>query len=180
MVKIKICGLTTPADYNLVVECQTDFTGFIFYQESSRYINPQKVKDIITKGARGNHQKVGIFVNETPKIVQEVYRYVGLDIVQLHGDESPAYCRSLNLPLWKVIRVEDRHFLEKMQDFDCPAYLLDTFVKNLYGGSGKVMDLNYARQAVKTGKNIIIAGGMGEDNIVQVFKLKPYAFDVNS
>src|SRR5690625_2932982 len=88
--KIKVCGLTTLADARFVSEAQADFLGFIFYPESPRYIEPAKAGAIIN-WVEGP-EKVGVFVNQPLDDVNEIAKQTGLDLVQLHGMESPGYC----------------------------------------------------------------------------------------
>jgi len=179
MVKVKICGLTNREDYQLAQSLGADYTGFIFYEKSPRFIDKYAAGEIIGDG-KGTHSKVGVFVNEKIKTIQEIYEWVGLDIVQLHGDESPQYCQSLGLPFWKVIRVKDASSLLKMEDYPCSFFLLDTFFSSQYGGTGRCFDMEIAREAIKSGKKIIVAGGIGINNIDKIIELKPFAVDVCS
>jgi phosphoribosylanthranilate isomerase len=180
MVKIKICGLTNQVDYNNAVLFNADYTGFVFYINSKRYIDERKVRDIIEKGPKLNNLKTGIFVNAGIEEVRRIYNIAGLDVVQLHGEESPDYCDSLNLPYWKVIRVENEYSLEYLNDYKCDVFLLDAYSPNLYGGTGKTIDPDLISKAIKTGKKIIVAGGLSIENINEVLELKPYGVDINS
>ncbi len=180
MVKVKICGLTNLADYNAAIRFGADYTGFIFYPQSPRSLSSEKAAKIIRQGLRGSHRKIGVFVNDSIERIRRVYKVVGLDIVQLHGDESPDFCRQLELPYWKAIRIQDEHSLNLMQRHNCRFFLLDTFKKNKYGGTGIMFDLNIGKKAIQSGKKIIIAGGVSAANINRVITLNPFAVDVNS
>ncbi|MCP4218546.1 MAG: tryptophan synthase subunit beta, partial [bacterium] len=179
MVKIKICGLTDKEDYKQAVALGADYTGFIFYPGSPRYIDKYGARAIVA-GEGGSHKKVGVFVNESAEKVREIYDYVGLDLVQLHGDESPEYCESLGLPYWKVIRVKDKSSLDTMDLYKCRVFLLDTFSPAQYGGTGKVFNPDLARGAIEKGNAIVVAGGISPENIAEISALMPYAVDVCS
>ncbi len=188
-VKIKVCGLTRPEDLDCAVSLGADYAGFIFYPPSPRYITPQRAAEIcdLPGPAGRTYQKVGVFVNEYIEIVRDIYHRVGLDIVQLHGDEDPGYVERLGLPCWKAVRVKDRESLRVLADYPCDTFLLDTYVKGTYGGTGKTFDPRLAEALLGTGKKgtgkkIIISGGISSENLQRLFQLPqlPYAVDVNS
>jgi phosphoribosylanthranilate isomerase len=180
MVKIKICGITNSEDYNNTVLLNVDYIGFIFYKESKRFVDSIAAREIIKNGTLNNIKKVGVFVNEDIEKVRDIHRYVGLDIIQLHGGEPPEYCTNLELPYWKAIRVKDQNSIELIHKYDCDTFLLDTYSKKEYGGMGIPFDLSIALKAIKTGKKIIIAGGISVNNVESIIRLSPYAVDINS
>jgi tryptophan synthase beta chain len=181
-IKIKICGITNIEDYRDAVALGADYAGFIFYPDSPRYVSPTLAVKLASEAPEGNHQKVGVFVNEDIDVVRDIYDCVGLDIVQLHGDESPEYVERLGLPCWKAIRVKDRDSLEGMENYPCETILLDTYKKGMYGGTGMSFDPELAVEAAGKGKRIIVSGGIGEENIEEVLKLSNsfYGIDINS
>ncbi|NIM11360.1 MAG: N-(5'-phosphoribosyl)anthranilate isomerase [Candidatus Aminicenantes bacterium] len=184
--KIKLCGITNKRDYRDAVLLGADFVGFIFYPKSPRYVEPERVIEICGQALPGNHRKVGVFVNERIETVRDIFRRVRLDIVQLHGDESPGYAAELGLPYWKAIRVKDRRSLDALRQYNCKTFLLDTYVKGKYGGTGISFDPQLVEEAVKIGKpggiQIIASGGISVENIEILFRLEcpVYAVDVNS
>lgn len=180
MVKIKICGLTREEDYNYALKLGVDFTGFIFYEKSPRHIDKEAAARIIANNPQNNNQKVGVFVNEKIERIHEIYRHTNLDIIQLHGDESPQYCQDLGLPYWKVIRVKNEHSLDLIEQYDCEVILLDTFSEDLYGGTGIAFSRKIAGKSIETGKKIVISGGVSFTNIDSILELLPYAVDINS
>lgn len=180
MVKIKICGLTREEDYKEALKLGVDFTGFIFYEKSPRHVNRDTAALIIANNPQKNSQKVGVFVNDKIETIHEIYRDTNLDIIQLHGDESPQYCQDLGLPYWKVIRVKDEHSLDLIEKYDCEVVLLDTFSEDLYGGTGIAFSRKVAGKAIETGKKIVISGGVSSTNIDGILELLPYAVDINS
>ena len=180
MVKIKICGITNLEDYNHAVTHGVDYTGFIFYTGSPRCIGREAVKKIIDSGKKGTHLKVGVFVNEEQQRVKEIFYRSCLDLVQLHGEESPEYCHELDLPYWKVIRVKDHFSLLHLDELPGETVVLDTYSNKTRGGTGQPFDLELAREVIARGKKIIIAGGVSIDNIDSILSLSPYAVDLSS
>ena len=180
MVKIKICGITNHIDYQAAVNLGIDFTGFIFYESSPRWVNRIKAAEIIKQNPGSKNQKVGVFVNEDIQTIRKIFEYVRLDMVQLHGEETPEYCQKLGLPYWKVIRVKDISSLAQMRAYDCETFLLDTYSSTGYGGTGLVFDLRIAAEAILGGKKIVVSGGISLGNVDNILELSPYAVDINS
>ena len=178
-VKIKICGMTQLKDALFAIEQGADAVGFIFYKKSPRSTTMKTVRDIILKlpPLAGT---VGVFVDETVERVNKVADYCGLDMVQLHGDESPAFCRKIHRRVIKAFRVKDFQSLKKLQKYSVSGFLLDTFSDNLHGGTGKTFDWNLVLPAKKIGP-VILAGGLTPSNIRQaVSQVRPYGVDVCS
>ncbi|MDD8020152.1 MAG: phosphoribosylanthranilate isomerase [Acidobacteriota bacterium] len=179
MVKVKICGLTNLADYKLACQLGADYAGFIFYKNSPRFLEPELARKLVRQ-TKYSAIKVGVFVNEQVSIIREIYDYVGLDIVQLQGDEGPDFCRQLGLPYWKAIRAKDTSDVEKLKKFPGDIFLLDSFSGVAYGGTGKQLARSLLREALKTGKKIVVAGGLSDLNIGEIIKMKPFGVDVCS
>ncbi|MBN2245534.1 MAG: phosphoribosylanthranilate isomerase [Candidatus Aminicenantes bacterium] len=179
MLKVKICGITNAEDYLAAASLGADFVGFVFYGSSLRCVSPQSVQSM-SKQFSLPVKKVGVFVNESIENIKKIVKEAELDIVQLHGDESPDFCRELDLPYWKVIRVRDRKSLEQMNRYDCRTFLLDTFVQDKPGGTSLSFDWKIAREAVANGFQIVIAGGISSENIEALSSLQPYGIDVSS
>lgn len=167
-------------DYNLSLEHGADYTGFIFFEGSPRYVDPLLVKEMRCSGKGRTPQKVGVFVNEEPQKVSDIFHRAGLDLVQLHGEESPEYCSELGLPYWKVIRIRDHLSLKQLGEMPGNTFLLDTYSKAIRGGTGRRFSLQLAREAIDSGKNIIIAGGVSAANLEEILSLSPYGVDVSS
>lgn len=176
MVKVKICGLTRSEDLQQVILQGADYAGFIFYPPSPRYVKPEQVAEMESSSI----QRVGVFVNEAPSNVREIFELARLDLVQLHGEESPEYCAKLNLPYWKAIRVKDSSSLDALDHYSPDNFILDTFSPNLYGGTGKTFNLDLAKQALTKTPRIIIAGGVAVDNLHEILSLQPFGIDVSS
>ena len=179
MAKIKICGVTRLADFRLAQRCGADFIGFVFAPGSPRRIDPETARRIAA-AAPHRSRRVGVFVNEGPRLVREIYRHAGLDLVQLHGEEDPAYCRALGLPYWKAFAAADGAFLGMLHRYDCRTILLDGGDGAGRGGTGRTFDWSFAALAMKTGRRVVVAGGVAADNVAGLLRLGPYAVDVCS
>ena len=180
-VKVKICGITNLADASTAVELGADALGFIF-APSPRQIAPQKVREII-RAIPPFVKTVGVFVNETPATIREVRRHCGLDLVQLHGDESPVFCDELMPYTIKALRIKAESSPQTGRAYQgkVRALLLDTYSKEKAGGTGKTFDWNLAIKIKKMGFPIILSGGLAPSNIVAaIHTVRPYAVDVNS
>ncbi len=174
---IKICGITSINDFDALAALGVDYLGFIFYEKSPRYVAPHKVAEFKSNKVI----KVGVFVNEDVDRIREIYKQAKIDIVQLHGDESPAFCKELGLPFWKVIRVKDESSLNIIDDFpEGTKFLLDTYSKDNYGGTGTSIPIELIEKAYIKTKNIIVAGGIGLANVREVLKVPQIEIDVNS
>jgi phosphoribosylanthranilate isomerase len=126
---------------------------------------------------------VGIFVNQDPIEINKIVRYCGLDLVQLHGDESPDFCNELMPYTIKALRIKNETSLRTAQAYrgKVRALLLDTYSKDKAGGTGEAFDWQLAIKIKKLGIPIILAGGLGPSNIDgAISTVRPYAVDVNS
>ena len=178
-IKVKICGMTQLKDALFAVEQGVDAVGFIFYKKSPRAVTMKTVREIITK-LPPLVDTVGVFVNESAERVNKIADYCGLDLVQLHGEESPAFCRKIRRRVIKAFRVKDLQSIKQLSKFPVSGFLLDTFSDNLHGGTGKTFDWNLALPAKKIGP-VILAGGLTPRNIRQaVRRVRPYGVDVCS
>jgi phosphoribosylanthranilate isomerase len=180
-VKLKICGLTSLADARSALACGATYLGFNFYPPSPRYLTPQTAREIVAELPVGV-VSVGIFVNEpAPAVVLELMRQSGVQLAQLHGDESPEYCRAVGAErVIKALRVGPDFEPQTALAYPATAILLDAFDKQLYGGTGKVADWRVARETARLTR-LFLAGGLSPDNIVEaVHSVQPFAVDVNS
>ena len=192
-VHIKICGITRLGDALLAEKLGAASVGFVFYHKSPRYIVPEKVGDISEK-LGPFIGRLGVFVDEEPSKVIEIFSAAHLTAVQLHGSESPAYIHELKLlrsaaespeaqgiRVIKAFRIGQDFDCGEMAGYDVNAFLLDTFEKgSCYGGTGKTFDWNKALECKKYGR-IILAGGLNPSNVLDaVTTVKPWAVDVSS
>jgi phosphoribosylanthranilate isomerase len=178
--EIKICGITRLEDALCAVTCGADAVGFIFHKESPRYIAPEQAKAIIAQ-LPGEVAKVGVFVNRKTEGVERIVEGCGLDLIQLHGDESPAYCRLF--PPERVIKAVSPRSPEEVRALDVyevRALLVDARDAGRYGGTGKRADWELAASIGKK-HPLILAGGLDESNIAEALvAVSPRAVDINS
>jgi len=178
-VKVKVCGMTSLKDALVAVEGGADAVGFIFYKKSPRSVTMKTVREIVLE-LPPFVDTVGVFVDETAEQVNKIADYCNLDIIQLHGDESPTYCKKIRRKVIKAFRIKDMQSVKKISNFQVSGFLLDTFSEKLHGGTGKVFDWNLALPAKKFGP-VIMAGGLTPNNVQQaVRQIRPYGVDVCS
>ncbi len=178
-IKIKVCGTTNLKDALFAVESGADAIGFIFYKKSPRYILQKDAKDIVAK-LPPFVETVGVFVNETSDRVNRIAEQCKLTAIQLHGDESSAFCRRIKRRVIKAFRVKDTNSFKGMADYDVSGFLLDSYNEESKGGTGKTFDWNLALRAKKQGP-IILAGGLNPYNVyTAIHRVKPYGVDVCS
>lgn len=180
-VKVKICGITAYEEAAAAVDLGVDALGFIF-AESPRQITPQKARAIISE-LPPLVKTVGVFVNDTPVIIREIMHHCGLDLIQLHGDESPYLCSSLMPYTIKALRIKDESSAQASLAYygKVRALLLDTYAEDKAGGTGRTFDWKLARKVKKLQLPIILSGGLTASNIQEAIRtVKPYTVDVNS
>jgi phosphoribosylanthranilate isomerase len=180
MTQIKICGITNIDDALCAAACGADAVGFIFHPASPRCIAPERVKEIIA-ALPGGIAKVGVFVNRGAEEVARMADDCGLDLIQLHGDESPEYCR--RFPPERVIKAVSPRTAEELREldaYDVRAFLADFREPGRYGGTGKQADWNLAAMLGRE-RPLILAGGLTEENIAEAIEaVAPQAVDINS
>lgn len=180
MTKIKICGITNIDDALNAVELGADALGFVFYSKSKRYIEPAKASEI-TEIIPPFIKKVGVFSNGDQGLISSIVQEAGLDLIQIHGDETPGYCDKLEYPYIKAFRLKDEHSLGDVKKYKTNYILFDTFSKDEYGGTGKAFDWNILKDHPFENKYVIISGGLNPENVDEaVTLLRPYAVDVSS
>ena len=178
-VKVKVCGMTSLKDALVAVEEGADAVGFIFYKKSPRSVTMKIVREIVLE-LPPFVDTVGVFVDETAVQINKIADYCNLDIIQLHGDESPTFCKRIRRKVIKAFRIKDMQSVKKISSFQVSGFLLDTFSENLHGGTGKVFDWNLVLPAKKFGP-VIMAGGLTPNNVQQaVRQVRPYGVDVCS
>lgn len=179
MVKVKICGITSLEDALAAVEAGADALGFVFYPPSPRHILPEQAAEIIRR-LPPFVQTVGLFVNAELSIVNATADRCGLDVVQLHGDESPGYCESVRRRVIKAFRVRDISSLDSLPQYQVSGCLLDAWSPAAPGGTGQSFNWEIAAAAAAQ-RPIILAGGLTPDNVAEaVRRVQPYAVDVSS
>jgi phosphoribosylanthranilate isomerase len=179
MIPIKICGITNLEDARFAVNSGASALGFIFYDKSPRYILPETASQIAAD-LKGQVSFTGVFVNKTLDYIHAVKEEMGLNFIQLHGNETPEYCRAVQLPVIKVFRVAPDFDVETMRSYDVHAFLFDTYEKGKPGGTGDIFNWNLIFD-LQTDTPIILSGGLGVENILDAINaVCPSAVDVNS
>ena len=179
--EVKVCGITECEDALMAVKLGAGALGFIF-APSPRRILPEKVRSIIS-AIPPFVKTVGVFVNEEAAAIRELINYCGLDLVQLHGDEPPDFCRALMPYTIKAVRIRGDSGPPMCSAYqtNVRALLLDTYVKDKAGGTGKTFDWQLAIKIKEAGIPLILSGGLGPGNIEEAIRVvRPYAVDVNS
>lgn len=179
--KIKICGIRRSEDVEIVNEFLPDYIGFILVPASKRYVSPEKIVEL-KKNLDPRIKTVGVVVNESVEKLGEIRKICGLDVIQLHGEESPEFCKELGGRIWKAIRVKDEdcvEILEKYAEYT-ELLLLDTYVEGTHGGTGQAFDWDLI-DFLSADYNIGLAGGITRENAsLAKKKVNPLLIDVAS
>ena len=180
MTQIKICGITNIEDACFAAASGADAIGFIFHPPSPRYVTPERVKKIIAELPYAIIT-VGVFVNLDVLEVKRIMNLCGLDMVQLHGTESPAYCGQFpRAQVIKAIALRGEDDLAQLRHYAVKAMLVDAYDPKLHGGTGERADWRLAAK-VKEHHPLILAGGLSLANIQEAIKaVSPDAVDINS
>jgi phosphoribosylanthranilate isomerase len=181
MTLVKICGVTNLEDALAAVEAGADLLGFNFYRRSPRYLSPEDARRIVERLPE-TVEGVGVFVNEPADEVESIAREAGLGTVQLHGDETPDFCRSLRgLKTIKALRVRQGFDAAACALYPVDAVLLDAYAVDAFGGTGHTFDWTLARQARAKVARLFLAGGLTPDNVAEAVRaVRPHAVDVCS
>ena len=176
---VKICGMTRAQDAELAAGLGASALGFVFWPNSPRYVSAE-VAQAIVANVPANVLKVGVFVDQPVDEVARIMDEVGLDVAQLHGHESPEYCRRLQRTIFKAIGMTDNGSIQ-IDDFDADVVLLvDAHDPARLGGTGKTVNWDSAR-AIAATRRTILAGGLNAANIkLAVRSVRPYGVDVSS
>jgi phosphoribosylanthranilate isomerase len=185
MLKIKVCGMVDHINTGRIARTLPDFIGYIFYRGSKRYVG-RRPDESLFRNIPSGIMKTGVFVNEKPDIIIETAKSYGLDLIQLHGDESAEYCDSLHKAGVTIIKAFgissnfDFMTLEKYYEV-CKYFLFDTKTVS-GGGSGSKFDWTKIEE-YQLGKPFFLSGGIGPDDVALVRQIKHrslFAIDINS
>lgn len=175
MVKVKICGLRRMDDIDYVNELKPDYAGFVF-AKSKRQVTAEYARQFVEKLDR-DIQAVGIFVDEDMAAVKEIAAYVGLEVLQFHGSETPEYVKAFSgITVWKAACIKSPEDLRPLGRYEVDALLLDSSS----AGSGQCFNGDIIK-GYKPEKPIILAGGLDPSNIASaIAEVRPYGVDVSS
>ncbi|MBT2794655.1 phosphoribosylanthranilate isomerase [Paraburkholderia strydomiana] len=184
--RIKLCGLSKPADVSCAIDLGADAIGLVFYPPSPRSVSVAQAVELV-------HQVppfvsvVGLFVNPTPDWMREVVSNVGLSLLQFHGDETANQCESLasvaGLPWLRALRVaadtQPADLVKSVLNYSAAnGFLFDTHVEG-YGGGGKVFD--WSLIPAELARRAVLSGGLNAQNVSDaIHRVRPYAVDVSS
>ena len=181
MVKVKVCGITSPEDARVAADAGADAIGLVF-AESPRRVSVERAREIAAALPQ-DILKVGVFVNEEPGEVLRIASEVGLDCAQLHGDEPPeavAAIRGCGVGVMKALRVRDAEALAEIETYEADLFLLDAWSAKARGGTGERFDWELAK-SLKGRDNIVVSGGLGPGNVREAIEyFEPYGVDASS
>lgn len=181
MSRIKICGLTTQKDIEIVNKYKPDYIGFVF-SKSPRQVNFDKAQALKNNLDRSIYS-IGVFVNEAVELIEKLWRCRIIDMIQLHGDEDDEYIKRLKMlvkcKIIKAVRVKNSDQILNEEQKKCDFLLLDAYDKNAYGGNGKKFNWDLIPNELV--KPYFLAGGLNIDNVTKAIKtLNPFCVDVSS
>ena len=185
-IRIKMCGTTREEDARAAVAAGVDALGFIFVAASPRRVTPEQAAKL-TEVLPPFIARVGVFRDADEEKIKRIVDQCGLTQVQLHGSESPAFCRRLRswrrgVSICKAVRVGRAAEPAQFQAFHgaVDSVLLDTYVKGTAGGTGRCFDWT-AVASLGITEPLILAGGLHAGNVVAAIgAVRPYAIDINS
>ena len=185
-IRIKVCGVTRLEDALCAAAAGVDALGFIFYPKSPRFIAPEEARQIIEQ-LPPFIDTVGVFVDREREEAEEIIRYCRLGYAQLHGQESPKYCERLlrfvsPCQVIKAFRVGPHTTAEEFEPYTpfAKAFLLDTYDKELAGGTGRSFDWSLI-DMLRLARPYILAGGLDAGNIGAALRAgNARGVDVNS
>jgi len=172
-VRIKICGITNLEDALHASKHGADALGFVFYEPSPRYITPEAAAKIIRQ-LPPFVERVGLFVNVTPEVVNSVVAQTGISMAQIHFEVDEAFLEALTIPALPVVRVQKP---EDVSTFVDRYRLVDAYVDG-YGGEGKRLALEWFED--RDNSQTILAGGLSPDNLASIEGMGFYGVDVSS
>jgi phosphoribosylanthranilate isomerase len=179
-VRVKICGITRLQDLHAACDAGADALGFVFFEKSPRHLTIAAAAALVRE-VPPFVQSVGLFVNADPAFIAAVLQAVPLDLLQFHGDETPAECARFGRPYIKAVRVkQDTDLLKCAADFGAArGLLLDAFVPGVPGGTGERFD--WGLVPANLPKPVILSGGLTPDNVAEAVRtVRPWAVDVSS
>lgn len=179
--KIKICGIRSKEDIELVNQYKPDYIGFIFYPPSPRFLSFEKAKDLKLK-LTDNVKSVGVFVDEDVDVIIEQFKNGCFDIVQLHGDEDQKDIELLQkygIPVIKAIKIKDKDSLRSIHEYDPDYFLFDIYDKKKVGGTGEKFNWELLKHYTHH-IPFFLAGGLNHENIETAFEYNPHVLDISS
>jgi phosphoribosylanthranilate isomerase len=177
---VKVCGITREEDLHAAVAIGVQAIGFILAPGSPRRVSVEEATRLAA--ALPPHvARVGVTVSLSPPAVHDLIQEIGLTAIQAHGEETPAACRAYGVPVVKAFRTGDGFSLSRLEPYRSWPVLLDAYDPLVRGGTGRSADWDLARRAGEAGYRVVLAGGLGPDNLIDaVARTRPVAVDLNS
>ncbi len=178
-VRTKICGITRRDDALMAIEAGADAIGLVFYEPSPRNVTLEQARQIVS-ALPAFVSTTALFVNATPDFIRQVVAQVGVDLLQFHGEESPAECDAYARPYIKAVAMQAQTNLVEIAERyrNARALLLDTYKPGVPGGTGESFNWQWVTPLVD--KPLILAGGLTPSNVAQaVEQTGVYAVDVS-
>lgn len=175
--RIKFCGLSREQDVADAVAAGADALGFVLWPGSKRCVDVARLAALAAR-VPAFVTRVGLFVDQEPELIARCAEH--LDLLQFHGDETPAFCAGFGRPWIKALRMRDDLDLHAAAEAyaGAQALLLDAYRPGVPGGTGETFD--WSRIPANLAKPVILAGGLGPDNVAQAIeRVRPYAVDVS-
>ncbi len=174
MPRVKICGVKRPEDIRAAVASGADAIGLNFVARSPRFVgNLQSAQALIAAAGTAKLLWCGVFVDATLDEIRAATETLKLDVVQLHGDESPEFAQRvkqlLNVTVWKAVRIATANDIATLPKFACDGWVLDSKVEGLHGGSGKTFDWNLVN-GLKRSTQLILSGGLHPTNVADAVR----------
>lgn len=168
--RIKICGITRVSDALQAASLGADAVGFVFYEASPRYIAPAEAAHIVA-ALPPFVSAVGLFVNPDQVFIEAALAACPLDVLQLHGNETPAFCAAQPRRVLKAVPVRGADDVARIADFDCPVLLDAKAPPGVYGGTGERFDWDLVRE-VHHAHALILAGGLDAANVGEALAVR--------
>jgi phosphoribosylanthranilate isomerase len=177
---VKICGITRIEDALTAARCGAHAIGLVFYRPSPRYVSPPQAGAIV-RALPPFVTAVGLFVDTEPAEIRAVIGEVGCQLLQFHGNETPAFCGQFGVPYVKALRMRaEVDLLQYARSYGgAKGLLLDAYVQGLHGGTGTSFDWQLIPQSMPL--PVILSGGLNPENVTAaVCAVRPWAVDVSS
>lgn len=185
MTKLKVCGMRDSANIQSLLDVKPDYMGFIFYEKSPRYVG-EELDVTLLKSFSRNIKKVGVFVNAHPDLILKTVKKYNLDLVQLHGNETPEVCRGLRsrgLTIIKAFSISEGFNFSRLNNFKshCDYFMFDT-KGDSFGGTGQAFNWEILKN-YDNEKSFFLSGGISPvhaETIMELKGLNIHAIDINS
>ena len=178
---VKVCGIK---ELNILKELvnldKIDFLGFIFYENSPRFISDDLINRINEIDLR-DKRPVCVYVDADKDFIKETSSNFHNPILQFHGSESNDFCKSFNKEFWKVIKIKNNNSIREIKNYpDASAMLFETYKKGQYGGTGKSFDWSLVDNIKDLDTKFILSGGINIKNVDNAIDINPWCLDINS